>query len=205
MATSLSSPADVVNDALHRIGYRLRVGNLYDGSEASNLALDIYGQTRDTLLRDGEWQFCQRSITATLLKFAPPTGYFPPNAWNPVNHPPLPWRFAYAWPDDCLKVRIVRSPALFLGNIDPQPTLYTITNDSSYAPPRRIIAANVENAILVYTGRVTDPTTWPVDFTEGLCAALARRLAPSLANLDVTRVEAQDEAISLAAAGQVQG
>lgn len=205
MANVLSSPSDIVNDALRRIGYKLRVGDLYDGSEAAGLALDIYGQTRDTLLRDGDWQFCRRDMAATLLKAAPAGGYFPPNVWDPTLYPPPPWTFEYVWPDDCLKVRQLKSPPLFPLNPDPQPTLYSVVNDTGYTPPRRVIVCNIAGALLTYAGRVTNPLDWPVDFTEALCASLARRLAPSLANLDAEKIEAQDEAASDAQAAQVQG
>lgn len=200
MPTSLSSPADVVNDALRRIGYKLRVGALDDGSEAGGYALDIYGQTRDTLLRDGEWHFAQKEIVGVLLKFAP-ADYFPPNQWDPSTMPPMPWRFSYQYPPDCLKLRSVRPQPLFAVDMIPKPTLGMEVNDNG----TRVIVANIENPILVYTGRVTDPVSWSVDFTEALCAALARRLAPNLANMNVVPIEAQDEQSSLRAAGAEQG
>jgi len=205
MPTSLSNPADIVNDALRRIGYKLRVAELFDGSEAAGVALDIYGQTRDTMLRDGEWQFCERNVNATLLKQAPPGGYFVPNAWDPTLYPPPPWLYSYAYPDDCLKVRQLKGQPMFLLNPDPQPTLYSIANDNGVTPPVRVILTNVPDAVLVYAGRVTNPADWPVDFTEALCAALARRLAPSLANLDVTRLEGADEQAATMMASMQQG
>lgn len=205
MAASLSSPADVVNDALRRIGYRLRVANLFDGSEASGFALDIYGQTRDTMMRGGDWRFCERNVNAVLLKAAPAGGYFPPNAWDPATYPPPPWLFTYEYPDDCLRVRQMKAQPEFAVNPSPQPTLWAELNDNGATPPVRVVACNTADAIMVYAGRVTDPAEWPVDFTEALCAGLARRLAPSLANLDVVRLEAQDEATSTGMAQMVQG
>ena len=204
MATSLSSPADVLNDSLKRIGYRLRVADLYDGSDAANHALDIYSQTRDVLQRDGDWQFVERNIVATTLKTAPAGGYFDA-AWNPTDYPPLPWKFSYTYPADCLRVRQLKSNGGFLFEPMPLPTLNAVVNDNGYTPPRRVIVGNLENPILVYAGRVTDPTSWPPDFTEALCAALARRLAPVLADLNVARIEAQDEAMSNAVAQAVTG
>lgn len=204
MTTSLSSPADLINDSLRRIGYKLRVANLYDGSEAGSTALDIYGQTRDTLLRDGEWHFAQREVNGTLLKSAP-ADYFPPNAWDPATMPPMPWRFSYTYPADCLKVRSVRPQPLFAIDMTPKPTLWADVNDSGGATPVRVIVANVESPVIVYTGRVTNPVSWPVDFTEALCAALARRLAPQLANIQAVPLEAQDEAGATRAAAMEQG
>jgi hypothetical protein len=129
MATTITTVADIVNLALTRIGYRLRISNLYDGSEASQAALNIYGQTRDDLMRDGEWQFCQRNVVATLLRSAPVGGYWPGgSAWDAATNPPLPWLYAYAYPGDCLKVRVLKPSTGFLVNMTPLPNQYTITN-----------------------------------------------------------------------------
>lgn len=202
MATSLSSPADIANDALRRIGYKLRVGRLDDGSEASGFILDIYGQTRDTMLRDGDWMFAQREVNGTQLKAAP--NYFD-TPWDPAAAPPIGWQYSFSYPDDALKIRAVRPQPGFPVEMEPVPTLFNVVNDNGYSPPRRVIVANIANPVIVYVGRVTAPDTWSVDFTEALCAALARRLAPSLANLNVEQVEAQDEAVSRQAATRETG
>jgi hypothetical protein len=108
----------------------------------------------------------------------------------------MPWKFSYQYPADCLKLRAVRPQPGFLIDMTPKPTLGMEVNDNGSTPSVRVIVANIESAVLVYTGQVTDPQAWPPDFTEALCAALARRLAPTLANLQVEQVEAQDEAIT---------
>jgi hypothetical protein len=202
MATSLSSPADVVNDALRRIGYKLRVGSLLDGSDASNLALDLYGQTRDTMMRDGDWQFAQREVTGTQLKAAP--DYFD-TPWDPATAPPIGWQFSYTYPADALRIKAVRPQPTFQPDMRPTAKLFDVVNDNGYTPPRRVVVANISSAVLVYVGRVTDPATWSVDFTEALCAGLARRLAPTLANLQVEQVEAQDEAVTTRMASLERG
>lgn len=129
MVTSAANPADIVNLALGRIGYRLRVGSLLDGSEAASRALDIFGQTRDELLRDGNWGFAEGNALLTQLKAAPSGGYIPPVFWD-TTYPPLPWQYSYAYPDDCLKVRAVKVAPLFLFNPDPTPSLWDIANDT---------------------------------------------------------------------------
>lgn len=197
--TSVQTPADAVNAALVRLGQTWRVGNLYDGSKQGKLALDIYGQTRDNLLVESDWDFAERNITLTLLKTAPANGYIPPTVWDPATNPPLPWFFEYAYPNDCLKVRSLKQ-ALFAGpNFDPKPVLFDEANDNAYTPAQKVILANLPNAICVYTGRITDPTTFKPGFTEALISALARRLAPALADLNAERLEAQDEAASASA------
>lgn len=203
MAAVINSPADVANLALKRLGYRLKVASLYDGSNASNHLLDIYGQTRDDMLRNGEWGFAQRMIVGTVLKFGP-TNYFD-TPWDPATMPPMRWRFEYAYPDDCLKVRSVRPQPGFLVDMTPLPQLFRVVNDNGFTPSRRVIVCNVEAAIIVYSAQVTDPAQWDVSFVDALAAGLARRVAPVLANLNLVQVEARDEAVSVAQAKLEQG
>jgi hypothetical protein len=209
MSFAITSPSDIVNLALVRIGYKKRVGSLYDGSKAASLALDIYAQTRDDLLRDGDWPFAERNGSLTLLKSAPALpggghGYIPPIVWTSA-YPPLPWLFEYDWPADCLKVRAVKPVSLFVPNFDPQPHLFSIANDNANSPAKRVILSNVESPICTYTGQVTDPSTWPQDFIEALAAALGRRLAPGLVGGNTAQMEAADEQASKAEAEAQQG
>lgn len=204
MASAIRSPADVANVALRRLGYKRRIADLYDGSDASGLLLDIYAQTLDATLRDGDYGFAQRMVNGALLKSAPAGGYFD-SPWDPAAHPPMPWAYSFSIPADYLKVRSVRPQPGFLLDMDPTPTLFNVVNDNGYTSPRRVIVANTPTPVIIYTAQVTDPTQWPADFIEAFAAALARRLAPSLADLNVERVEAQDEVVSIAQAGMNQG
>jgi hypothetical protein len=61
MTVSVQRPEDAVNAALAAIGYTLRVNSLVDGTRAANLALQIYGQTRDELMRQSDWGFAERT------------------------------------------------------------------------------------------------------------------------------------------------
>lgn len=204
MVTSASTPADIVNAALIKVGHTIQVGNLYDGSEESRVAIAVYGQTRDALLRDGDWGFAQRMVALTVLKSAP-SAYLPPTAWSQTNYPQLGFRFEYAYPDDCLKVRAVRPTPIFIPEIDPSPYPFSIANDNAYTPPRRVILTNLADAIGVYTGRVTDPTTWPVDFTAALIDALAEPLGAAFASPQVTAAEAAEARVDAARAMMEQG
>lgn len=204
MPASLSSPADVVNNALTRIGYKLRVGSLYDGSEAASNALDIYAQTRDEILRQNDWGFAERNVSLTLLKSAPVGGYIPPNMWSTV-YPALPWLYEYEYPSDCLKVRALKPSPIFPQNYDPQPYVFNLANDNAYATPKKVVLCNIADAILVYTGQVTDPVTWEADFGETVCAAIGRRIAPSLGLSAMLKIAVPDEAASMAVAEKEQG
>ena len=205
MVGVIDSPADVINLALVRIGYPHYIGDLYCGSEASAASLRIYSQTRDQLLRDGNWDFARRDLTMALLKQAPAGGYVPPNGWTPA-YPPQPWMYEYTWPEDCLKVRGVRPAALFLPVFDPQPYIYSTPNDDAFDPPRKVIVCNVADAILTYTGQVTDPLTWEVSFIEDLASELARRLVPALAkDPNLLKQEDADEQGENAMASETRG
>ncbi len=202
MTVSVRSAADVVNLALARIGYSHRIGSLYDGSKAANLALTIYGATRDELLRAEDWDFAESNVPLTLLKQAPPGGYFPPVIWT-TAYPPLPWLYEYSYPADCLKVRSIRGVPLIIPNFDPIPVVWSVESDSALSA--KVVVCNVPNAILTYTARLTDPNDWEADFSEALAAALARRFAPELVGLDAAKMEASDEQAARVTADNKQG
>lgn len=197
MTVSVNNPADVVNAALVQIGQRNLVGDLYDGSAASTLALQIYGQERDDLLRDGDWQFASRDIALTLLKSAPPGGYVPGiTDWNGTQYPPVRWRFEYAYPADCVKVRALKPAPIFVPNASPRPWTFAIENDNYFNPARKVILTNAGNALAVYTGRVTNPATWEASFTQALIERLAAKLAPALADPSLAQFKTAQGVVS---------
>lgn len=208
---TLTAPEDIINNALGRIGYKLRIGSIYEGSAAANKALDLYGQARDQLLRDDSynWQFAERNVTLTLLKSAPALagggyGYIPPTVWNPAVNPPLPYLFEYAYPSDCIKIRSLKPTPFLLPEMDPRPVIYKDFNDNSFNPPQKAIACNVPGALLTYTGQVTDPSTWDSGFTEALCEELAKVLAPSF-NPEMLKLIVPDAANAQMVAETEQG
>src|ERR1700721_2750664 len=205
MPASVTNPADVLNLCLRRIGYKLRVGSLFDGSTAAKAALGVYAQARDEVLVENDWDFAERNLTMTLLKSAPVNGYVPPVVWNPATNPPPGWLFSYQYPPDCLKVRAVKPVPLFVLNFDPQPNRFFLANDNNYTPAQKVILCDVPNANLVYTGKITDPTTCNTGYTDSLAAALGRRLVPQLIGLNAIQPAAADEAQTVAMAETEQG
>jgi hypothetical protein len=199
----VQTPEDLVNVALARIGYKRRIDSIYEGSPAADAALDIYGQTRDAMLRENDWGFAERNLVLGQLKMAPLTGYIP-NAWT-SQYPPLPWIFEYAYPFDCLKVRAVKATPFLVPNFDPQPNIFEVANDLSLTPPAKVILCNVPNAVLTYTGQVTDLTTWEADAIEAFAAEIGRRLAPVLLDPNAEKLAAQDAAQALHQAAITQG
>lgn len=203
MTASVSSPADLANLSLARIGFKGRVGSLLEGSAAAKLILNVYAQTRDAVLEASDWDFAERNISMALLKSAPPGGYVPPNGWTPA-YPSPPWFFSYGYPADCLKVRSVQQAPVFVIDMDPQPSSFMVENDNSFTPAQKVILCNVPSAILTYTGQITDLSTWEADAIEAFAAALGRRIAPSLMGLDAAKMAAADEAQSTATGVQEQ-
>jgi hypothetical protein len=116
----------------------------------------------------------------TLLKSAPAAGYIPPTVWNGTSNPPIPWRFEYAYPSDCIKIRAVKATPIFIPNFDPKPSLFDVPNDNYLVPPQRVIVCNVPNALLVYTGQITDLSTWDSECIDALVDELGKALAPML-------------------------
>lgn len=187
-ATTLQSPEDICNAVLARIGYKLRIGNMLEGSPASKLFLDIYGQTRDDLLRSADWGFAEKITTGTITGSAP-----------------SPWLYQYTYPSDCLRLRQLFSPTYTSDTNNPLPTLFRIGNNGA-----EVIWSQTQTATLVYTSQVTNPAMWEPMFIEALIEALARRAAPGLAKLDqaglaAATAEAQAEQATQAAAMEVQG
>jgi hypothetical protein len=203
--TSIKTPVDAVNAALVRIGHTFRVGSLYDGSAAAKAALDIYGQTRDDLLREMRPGFASRQISLTLQKTAPVGGYVPPVIWNPQDYPQQPWIFQYMFPDDALLIGSVRPSAIMVPVFLPTAKLFSVSNDNTFDLPQKVILCNVSGAIATYVGRVTDPSVWEASFAEALIASLARRLTVALADPRLLQAEASDENTEDAAAMTTQG
>ena len=76
------------------------IGTIWEGSPASRVALEVYGQTRDALLNNEDWPFARRAVGLALLKTAPVGGYagLP---WTNA-YPPPQWIYEYAYPDACI-------------------------------------------------------------------------------------------------------
>ena len=206
MTSVITSPENIINLALVRVGREPYVQSIYEGSLAAKAALAIYGQTRDDLLRTQDWPFARRDVGLTLLKAAPPGGYVPPTVWDATTNPPLPYSYEYAYPADALRIRSVRNADTFLVNYDPRDNLFTVSNDNNYSPAQKVILCDVgPTAVASYTGQILDPSTMDADFIEVLVAALATPLAISFEKFEAARIAGQNELREEAEAENVQG
>lgn len=190
VTTSFRNPADVANNAFARMGFKLQVGSLLDGSDHAQRVLNVYGQARDKLLESFDFDFAERTADLTLINQAPVAGYFPPTVWDPVNYPPPNFAYQYAFPSDAVKIRSLKYQPLFTLNADPRPLKFSEYNNANLG--RRTIVTNVPQAVAVYTGRITDPATWSVEFADALAAQLGVLLGPVLVGLQAVQVTAPE-------------
>lgn len=169
--STVTSPEDVVNLALTRIGIRVRVVNMFEGSDQANAALNIYSQTRDEVLRRGNYGFSEKIAAAALSG----------------NAAPAPWTYEYTYPTDCVRVRSMFNAAYLSDKNNPVRALYTIGDGAVKA-----IWSNTAAPTLVYTARVTDPARWDALFIEALAAELAIGLSVLLAKSETAiKLEAE--------------
>lgn len=164
MATGYSSPEDICNAALREAGYPRSIADLYEGSRAARVALEIYGQTRDKLLQAGNWSFAQRETTLTAITDADPL---------------LGFTNAYLFPADGLRIKQMHA-SIPTPNYNPQPVFWTVANDTSTDPPRKVVYTKGDCPKAVYIGQVTAPTAWNPGFTKALVDALAETFAFAL-------------------------
>ncbi len=197
--TSIQRPEDAVNYALVKIGYPIRLDQMMEGSEASIAAVRVYGQTRDDLLLRLEPKFARRDTVLTLLKAAPVPGYNPLQTFDPTIHPPLPWRFAYAYPSDALQVLSLQPQPTLLASMSPRAVAWQDAEDYTTNPTTRLILTDLPMGVVAtYTGRETNPRAWDATFCRALIDELADALKPLLggkgAAADGAAVAARDVA-----------
>jgi hypothetical protein len=192
------SPEELCNQALRRIGYAVPIGYMLEGSPAARVAVEVYSQTRDNLMRAADFDFARQAAPLILLKTSPVGGY----GLTPWTNafPPPPWAYEYAYPTECLLVRSVRPTPVAMPEFDPQPNVFVIADDASVTPSK-VILTNLSGAQAVYTGRITDPTVWNTSFTEALIDSLATLFQQALgpnADADKERIEEQAQAVGMA-------
>ncbi len=174
MSIGPTSVEQIVNEALDRIGYPERIGNIYEGTKQARIALDIYSQTRDALLREVDWDFSELIAVAVVA----------------ATPPPALWLNAYVYPTDCIRIRNLFNGTYLADKNNPTPTNWTVADSPVDG---KVIYANLDGAVLIYSAQVSNMTLWEPLFTESLIAGLGRRLAPALASMNEMKAEAQDE------------
>ena len=202
MATSWE---ELVNLALRKIKATKRVGSAYEGSAASEAALQLFSQVRDNLIQSADWDFTRRAnVPLTIYKGPPPAyGFGPWQPWTPA-YPPPPWIFEYAYPSDCVQFSaLVPMPTIY-PILDPQPANWRVDEDAFDASgqpisPVKVIMARLPMALGVYQARITNMALWDSKFTEAFVDALAAALEanPQLKQVEMQRADMSARAAEL--------
>lgn len=163
---------DLLNAALRRCSYPTPIGSIYEGSRAARVALDLYGQTRDSLFGEFDWDFLQQEVDlGAPIKTAPPAGYGI-TPWNQTLNPPPPWIYEFTYPTNAIKVRSVRPLPLFIPEAMPRVNIFQAVYDAQLAS--RVIVTNLSRPLAIITARVTNPAEWQdQNFIDSLIERLA--------------------------------
>lgn len=179
----MSSVIDICNMALFRIGNGMRIDDLEENSQPARICKQFYESSRDFVLRaDCDWGFA--TAFAQLAEVA--------------DNPNPEYPYAYAVPNDCMRVRRIVNPVFPQGawpagmecQMPEIPrTPFRVINGSS----QRLISTNVSPATLEYTLKVESPEMFDPIFVSALAWYLASQVAGPLA---------KDAGIASACAGE---
>ena len=170
----------IVNQALDQIGYARHVGNIMEGSQAARVALDLWGQTRDSLLASMEPDWARKDAKLSVLKSAPnivgPTAQYDLIPWSDI-YPPLPWLYEYSTPTDLVKPLQIKPSQAFIPVWRPRAQPYRYIIDATAGT----CLSNTPDAILTYIYQVLDPDLWHEDFRDGIIQMLAQKMQAAFA------------------------
>lgn len=170
----MNSNEAVVNAALDAIGYKRHISSMFDGTPAARAALNVYSQTRQTLLAQTKPDWSRHDAVLVLLKSAPTNGYVDTN-WDPATNPPFPWLFEYANPaDNLLPLQIKPRDYVTLPVWRPRYITFREALDNTGSS---VILTNQPNAIMTYISDVINPAKWHDPFTTMMIQALAQQLS----------------------------
>lgn len=180
--SSVSCPEDVCNQALDAVGLPLAIADINDGSRNSRIAIRLFGQARDEVLRSYDWTFASADILLSSPLKSKTTAYGPP--WDTATQPPPPWQYEWSLPSDFISVRAVVASPLMPGiQYKPSPVLYRLYWDRQLSSGQRVLLTMLNNPVLVYTSTAIDMTLWEPLFIASVVQNLARKFAPALGSL----------------------
>lgn len=169
------------NQALDLIGYTRHIGNIYEGTKASRIALDVWSETRDALLQTMRPDWARQDVRLTLRKSAPAivngVADYTGVTWNDATHPAFPWLYEYTYPANCIEPLQIKGSIRFLPAWRPRSKTFRVRSIANIM----VILTNQADAILVCVAKVTDPNLWHEEFIEAMIQILARKFEAELA------------------------
>ena len=163
----MASEVQICQLALSHIG-SYKIDSLSESSKEAEECNRLYPFVRDAVLEDLPWNFASKRAT-----LAPLTEEF------------AGWDFAYAYPSDCIYALEIYddSHAAAGAYYDADTELYVkkgkvaFTSGVNAALTQRVILTDKEDAILIYTARVVNPTLFSSLFIKAVSYYLAGELA----------------------------
>lgn len=153
----MTTEVDIANMALSRLGTRATIADLSESSTEARVVGVWYAATRDALLRARNWNFARVRRTLSLSGAAP-----------------AGWRFSYALPSDCL--RLLALEAGHATQALPAIAFEIVSDGAS-----RFVLTDADDAVGLYTQRVTDPGRMDPGFVAAFVDQLAAHIAYPIA------------------------
>lgn len=158
-----STEEEIVNIALHHLGVE-RIASIDEDSKRAKLMKDLYGLTRDEVLRSATWGFAMKRVKLTQLSTPPAFGY----------------TAQFNLPTDYLKIHDISDYDPKRGSGSRHPEDYNNPYHLQYKVENGKILANAETLYLRYIFRQTDVQMYPSDFIECFSRTLASKACYSL-------------------------
>ena len=156
----MASEIDISNLALSHVGGR-PIESFSEGTKEAIECRRFYETDRNAVLEDHNWNFARKSIDLALLSETFPG-----------------WDYAYAWPTDCLGPRIIYNPVGLPGQQGVVEIQYEVR--ANEALTQRIILTDQEDAVLIYTAKVTTANLYDNQFIQALALRLGADLAQTI-------------------------
>lgn len=164
----MASEIQICNMALDELGVD-PIQSFTDATKQARVCKRHYEQTRDSLLAKYDWGFARKSADLALLT----------DEYDG-------WLYAYQQPADCLVARKILDPSTateYMTKFYPEvlqsykgikiPFEVRAKADGS----SKVILTNQEDAVLIYTARITDVNAFDINFIEALYLKLASKFA----------------------------
>jgi hypothetical protein len=158
------SEVSICNMALGWCGVGRVIAALDEVSPEARLCRQYYGPAREQTLRDFSWNFATKRVS--LAEKTVPDEYDE-------------YAYAYGYPVDCLRALKLRAAGLE----------YDFEVVLAADGASRLILADVEEAVLVYTSNVSIPALFDPLFVKALARRLAADMGPTIFKSNAQKIQ----------------
>lgn len=155
-----TSEAEICNIALSRVGVKKKITSLAENTTEAQECSTHYAQARDFILEAHPWPFAKRIEVLAAL----------------VVDDRTDWRYTYSLPTDCVAPRRLVDGA----NVPTVDDYVPYEIESAEDLDTSVLLTDLEDAELIYTARITNPTRFSPAFVDALAWQLAAELATPL-------------------------